>query len=244
MRLAVNYRWRRVCWRPACCGLAEPAGLAAAPSACGGPDIVVTTTIQAAIDFSPSGANGARASGMYSESLTLNKAVNLTGALSSTTIVHAIDGQRVLTVTGISIHNSTIISGFTFTGGNVLGDGGGIHVDTNAQPLLENLIISGNQATNTGGGLFTDSGSPLLLVNVVIYSNTADLYGGGVFASDGLSLQGGRIENNRCTGPNRRGGGLTMNDVLPVVMVGAQFIHNTAAAAGGGADIPGTLSAQ
>ena len=212
----------------------------AAPAAC----IVVTTTIQAAIDSAPTGATVCVPAGTYTESLTLDKAVNLTGALSSTTIVRALAGQRVLTVTGISIHNSTVISGLTFTGGNVSGDGGGLHVDADAQPRLENLIISGNKANNVGGGLFTDVGSPLLLVNVVVFSNTAVLYGGGVYASDNLSLQGGRIENNQCTGPSCRGGGLSMNDVNPVTMLGAQFLHNTSGSNGGGAYVPGSLTAH
>src|SRR3990172_2834927 len=57
--------------------------------------------------------------GTYIESLTLNKAVSLTGASALSVTIKAISNQRVLTVTGSSISNSVIISGLTFAGGNI-----------------------------------------------------------------------------------------------------------------------------
>src|SRR5512135_2120125 len=69
--------------------------------------------IQDCIDSAAGGDTIVIAAGDYTESLTLNKAVSLTGVDSATTIIHAAPGQRVLTVMGATITNSTIISGMT-----------------------------------------------------------------------------------------------------------------------------------
>ena len=123
------------------CLLAVGAGLFSAAAlllAVGGPirpahaapladTIIVTSSIQAALDSALPGDTVFVPAGTYTESLTLSQAVSLTGELSSTTIVYALAGQRVLTVTGASIDSSVVISGLTFTGGDAgSGNGGGI----------------------------------------------------------------------------------------------------------------------
>src|SRR5579859_4043510 len=117
-------------------------------------------TIQACIDNASAGDTILISAGDYTESLTLSKAVSLTGALSSTTILHALVGQRVLTVTGAAVDSSVVISGLTFTGGGITttyncpdGCGGGIYISATAQPRLENLILANNSAGFDGGGL-------------------------------------------------------------------------------------------
>jgi pectin methylesterase-like acyl-CoA thioesterase len=134
-------------------------------------DIVVTTTIQAAINAASPGDTVIIPAGTYTESLTLSKAVSLTGVSSATTIIHALSNQRVLTITGATINNSVVISGVTVTGGNLdsgLG-GGGIFITNNAQPLLQNMIIANNRASN-GGGILVDFGIPVSLVNLRVIS--------------------------------------------------------------------------
>lgn len=62
--------------------------------------------------------------GAYTKSLTLSKAITLTGVNSATTIIHAIEGQRVLTITGEPISAFIVISGLTLMGGHAdTGDG-------------------------------------------------------------------------------------------------------------------------
>jgi uncharacterized repeat protein (TIGR01451 family) len=251
--------------RPLSCGLSLALGLlsaglllalaggqlasGASPARPANPDVVVTTTIQAAIDAAASGASVFIPAAHYTESLTLYKDVDLIGALSSTTIIHAVSGQRVLTVTGPAINNSTVISGLTFTGGDagvdVGGNGGGISLEGAAQPLMVNLIISGNQASGgTGGGLVSTASSPLHLVDVMVTSNTALLAGGGASLLDALTMQGGIFRNNRCTDITCRGGGLAMGSSAPLVLQDTQFFSNTSNSNGGGAYVLGPMTQQ
>src|SRR5512143_3296571 len=70
-------------------------------------------SIQACIDSAIDGDTIAIAAGDYTESLTLNKHVSLTGVDSATTVLHALPNDRVLTVT-LALTSSTIIWVFTF----------------------------------------------------------------------------------------------------------------------------------
>jgi nitrous oxidase accessory protein NosD len=79
---------------------------------------VCAGSLQACLDAASDGDTVIIPAGTYTESLTLNKAITLTGVNSATTIIHAIEGQRVLTVTGAPISASIVISGFTLMGGH------------------------------------------------------------------------------------------------------------------------------
>ncbi|MCL4835894.1 MAG: tandem-95 repeat protein, partial [Caldilineaceae bacterium] len=99
-----------------------------------------------------------------------------------------------------SITSATVIDGFTITGGNNNGFGGGIVVEgvfNSNSPTLSNLVLSGNQAAG-GGGLSVQSGgwgdpgiaSPRL-VNVTFSGNRAISGNGG-----GMYVDGGENGNN------------------------------------------------
>jgi predicted outer membrane repeat protein len=123
-------------------------------------DLIVNPgeSIQAAIDAANNGDTIFITAGRYTESLTLSKPVSLMGADRDTTILRAVEGQPVLTVTGATISNSVVISGLTFTGGNA----------------------------DNGGGIYSDA--PLTVMNSRFISNTAQQSGGGIFASDAVTL--------------------------------------------------------
>lgn len=195
------------------------------------------TTLQACIDGSSAGDVIHIGAGTHTESVTLNKAVSLVGAGSETTILQAISGQRVMTVSGATIAQSTVISGMTFANGFRLNEsGGGIYVTGGARPLLTDLVIANNRAVG-GGGLASDG--PLTLVNVSVLSNTAPMgSGGGVSIAGAVTLIGGRFENNTAT---YEGGGLYTTDAL--TLTGTQFISNAAPnGSGGGAFVGGAAA--
>jgi predicted outer membrane repeat protein len=211
-------------------------------------------SIQACIDAALVGDTILIAAGHYTESLTLSKPVSLTGENRDTTIIHAVAGQRVLTVTGASIGTSVVISGLTFTGGNdfavapcptptpmpvnalnnrmrapsidcAVGRGGGILFIAEAHPQLENVIISNNSVNTLGGGIYADTGSSLVLINTSIVSNSATSnQGGGLYTRATLTLI--RSQFNRNTA--YFGGGIyAMGNVI---ITASQFLSN----AGGG----------
>jgi hypothetical protein len=190
--------------------------------------LIVTTTIQAAIDAAQPGDMIFIPAGTYTESLTLSKAVSLTGESAPTTIISAQPNDRVLTVTGASINQTVIISGLTFANGNILtgvGEGGGLWIGNQAQPLLQNLIFTNCTASERGGGLYADGSSPLKLINVSFISNTAGA-GGGLLGNALVTLMGGAFKNNRA----EAAGGLSAGELI---LTGTSFVNNTAQNNGG-----------
>jgi hypothetical protein len=192
-------------------------------------------TIQACID-NPGVLDGDRIlipAGRYTESLTLDKAVSLIGADADTTVIHALSGQRVLTITGSVITATTAISALTFTGGSVSGIGcqaacgGGILVTGTARPQIENTAIISNRAA-AGGGIYMHVGSPISLINISVLSNSAVSDGGGLSTADALTLIGGRLENNAAL----FGGGVWAFGTVNLVDV--EFISNAVTGTGGG----------
>ncbi|MGH7461750.1 MAG: hypothetical protein ACREMA_12090, partial [Longimicrobiales bacterium] len=143
------------------------------------------TTLQACIDGSAAGDVINISAGTYITSISLNKAVSLIGADSSTAILQAPPNQRVMYVpgpgSGVTITHSTVISGLTFANGFRLNEpGGGILLDSGAQPSFVNVVIANNFAME-GGGLYAGVNSAPILVNVSFLSNTATLNGGGAY---------------------------------------------------------------
>jgi predicted outer membrane repeat protein len=171
--------------------------LLALVSPAGAGDIPVPPgSIQAAIDNASPGHTIVISAGAYTESLTLSKPVSLTGVSSATTIIHAVPGQRVLTVTGSTISNSVVIASLTFAGGNAAGSGGGVLIQDGARPRLLDVIFRDNHATLYGGGLSAYAGSPLELSGVAFIDNTAGMYGGGAYVTDGVTVTSCWFQDN------------------------------------------------
>lgn len=218
------------------------------------------STIQACIDSASPGDTIIIPAGRYTESLTLSKAVSLTGVNSATTIIHALPNQRVLQVSGSAVDSSVVISGFTVTGGNLSASGGsGILLAEGAAPKLSNLLITRNHTSSFGGGLCVTAnpdcawGYPLEttlhLTHVDFISNTGSS-GGGAYIDAALIMTGGLFLNNTSY---YGGGGLQVNRynsltgqyLEPGVRIQAtRFVSNTGGTqgSGGGAYIRGAAS--
>ncbi len=76
---------------------------------------------------------------------------------------------------------STILDGFTITGGNASGTGndgsGGGVWNTGGSPAIRNCIFQGNLAAGGGGAMFNSAASPLV-INCVFVGNAAPVGGG------------------------------------------------------------------
>ncbi len=200
------------------------------------------TTLQACINGSSAGDTIVIQPNTYITSVTLSKAVSLTGASSATVILQALAGQRVLTVTGAAISNTVIISGLTFRGGSAGGGacpsgcGGAILITDTASPLLQGLIITNNTAGFQGGGVYAATGSALRLTALSVLSNTSGSHGAGIYASRPVTLSGGLFWNNRCTQAGCGAAALLVAGTLNVS--GTQFISNTGLGSAGAVYAP------
>ncbi|TRU68373.1 MAG: cadherin [Microcystis viridis Mv_BB_P_19951000_S69] len=90
------------------------------------------------------------------------------------------NSYHVVSATGTistPLGNSSILDGFTITGGNAngttgnQGNGGGVYV-SGASPTLSNISFRDNSGVN-GGALYNESGSNPILVNTLFEYNTA-----------------------------------------------------------------------
>ena len=170
------------------------------------------TTLQACIDGLNDGDVIHILPGIYTASLTLDKAVSLIGSEPLlTTILQAPPGQRVLNISGATINSSSVISGLQIIGGDVTADthcpngcGGGILISDGAWPTLSNLIVSGNQAT-IGAGIYIDqtgqAQGAIVIAGSQIVNNIAVDSGGGLYLSAGnvTLARGASIDANTAT---------------------------------------------
>ena len=188
------------------------------------------TSIQQLIDATPPGGTVFIPGGAYTESLTLYKPVSLIGQSGTPPTIHAVTGQRVLTITGPTITNSTVISGLVLTGGDITDTGGGILITNNALPTLRAMQVRDNVA-EMGGGLYIDTGGVQLFDSNITH-NQARQSGGGVYVAQAgtfFEQQGGMINDNRAVD----GAGVFVQSGA-YHPVNTMIISNTASRWGGG----------
>ncbi len=200
-------------------------------------------TVQHAVDVADPGDEIRVAAGTYTESLTLDKPVSLMGDGADDTIIHALTGQRVMTITGSTITNSTVISGFTFTGGNPVADvGGGLLVITSTPTIHNNYFISNTLVMSySGGGLyFQNSNGPLLSDNLIGGNSTITGCGGGLYFdnSANVTLTGNTISNNKASpfpssGVGGSGGGVFFYNSPAATLSDNVILENRASWGGG-----------
>jgi hypothetical protein len=134
---------------------------------------------------------------------------------------------------------STVLDGFTITGGNAGGagsmavssknisrqNGGGMY-NNSSSPVLTNVTISGNSA-DYGGGMYNYSSSPAL-TNVTISGNSATgthAYGGGMYNySSSPALTNVTISGNSAD----RGGGMYNRDSSSPMLTNVTISGNSA----------------
>jgi VCBS repeat-containing protein len=147
-------------------------------------------TIQSAIDAAPGDSNIEVASGTYYENLDWeNKALTISGANATTTIIDGGSNDTVLHVKNVPATSS--ISGFTFTDGwsgnykDWTTWGGGIYLENAPITVYDSVVV--NNRAGGGGGIAVRS-SNATIRNVVISNNIADDEGGGVDAQSSSPL--------------------------------------------------------
>src|SRR5690606_29196737 len=113
--------------------------------------------------------------------------------------------------------NSSVLDGFTITGGNVQTpiSGGGIYNEY-ASPTLRNLIIRNNTASHAGGGLYNLNSSPIV-INSLIRNNNAG-HGGAMInqnvASQPVFINTTIVSNNKGIRNNSNASATFINSIV------------------------------
>ncbi|TVQ51247.1 MAG: hypothetical protein EA377_12995 [Phycisphaerales bacterium] len=135
----------------------------------------------------------------------------------------------------------TIIEGFTITGGNPSGSGGGLAV-LSSSPTVIDCVFENNSSGLNGGGIRVSAAigdaNVEFLGNTVIKNNTAVGFGGGLSVDQGANVEivgELHVEDNTA---EFAGGGIALVD-SDVIFPGDTFITNNSAEVGGGIAISG-----
>ncbi len=214
-------------------------------------------TIQAGIDAASYGDSVVVSCDTYYEhDIVLRSGVSLqseTGEAGCVVIDATGDGRVFYCE---SLDGSTLIRGFTVTGG-FASSGGGAYCGDYSAPVLENVLFEGNRA-QSGGGLWCGGGSTPILTNVAFVGNRATTGGGVslsesspewqgvVFSGNSATADGGGLycvsvpttaELRSCTFSDNtaaNGGGLFCDEGASPDVVNCTFARNSATQAGGG----------
>lgn len=218
------------------------------------------TEIQAAIDHAIDGDTVLVGSGEYfiAESLTFRgKRITLKSEEGPrrTTIRMSDergDARRATVVVFVSGEDrSSVLAGFTLTGGRGVGGGGiyggGVYCAEGTAPILVDCTMTRNRAV-VGGGVHSALGSSPMLVNCRILRNVAGR-GGGIFAASNFptdrvapdpenpksgaspTLVNCQISQNRASS---FGGGAFFDEQSSPTVTGCLFTGNSARVSGGG----------
>jgi uncharacterized repeat protein (TIGR01451 family) len=154
------------------------------------------------------------------------------------TVIDAAGGGRGISISGAA---SVTVDGFTITGGDAAGlgggDGGGIHIYGASVTVRDCEIVSNHTGTGAdGGGIYAEDAT-VSVFDSVVRGNHCGLDGGGIcFLNTSGVIDGNVIEEN--TTDKDGGGVILMRSVgggSPAVIVSNNdIVSNTAAQNGGG----------
>jgi PKD domain len=218
------------------------------------------TTLQACITASSAGDVVQIRPGIYTESVTVRRAIILVGLGSAPDEVElrAAPNQRVMTLT-TNVNGPAVLRNLSLTGGRTTGDGGGIFFDetdrgAGASLLLDTVVIHDNHAASGGGvasagaeiraldtvltsNIAANVGGGLMvdgdvyLTATTVFSNQAQNWGGGAYAAALLDIVDSTFESNVVLGSNGDGGGASAGQFARVTR--SRFVRNTAGIGGG-----------
>ena len=147
-------------------------------------------------------------------------------------------GNESSVVTTVNAAETTILDGFTITGGigtNFCGNrGGGMYNRSNSSPTVTNCTFSKNTADGDGGGMYNGNSNPTV-TNCTFSENTTNGNGGGMYNYNYDGNSKPTVTN--CTfsenTANSYGGGMHNFKSSPTV-TNCTFSENTAGRYGGG----------
>ena len=143
------------------------------------------------------------------------------------------NGGRVFNIT-TAVGENVTFTGLTVTGGNAIGGGGGIHVNS-ANFELVNTSVSGNLSFGNGGGVLSDQG--LTVTDSTISQNFASNRSGGG-GGGGIAVTSGNVTLNNSTISDNIGTGIGGGGIIAfdgdVILNSSDVTGNTINGASGG----------
>jgi len=190
-------------------------------------------TIQLGITYVDPGGTVHVADGIYTENIVISTdGIQLLGAGAGVTTINA-GGGHVVETNGLS--STTLIDGFTITGGDT-DYGGGMYNYGYSSPIVSNCIFTGNHASNRGGGMYNLDHSSPLVVNCVFSNNSSDQGGGiGCRTNSSPTIVNCLIVGNTAV----TGGGILSWSTPSPIITNCTIVDNTATGTGGGIYING-----
>ncbi len=187
--------------------------------------------------------NAANANGAGADTITFSVSgqILLGGPLANITSDLTIDGfGRSITVGGnsatrvlfLGFGRTLNLNAVTIANGNVVGNGAGLLVSTNATANITNSTFRGNIASNLGGAIAGLVSSTINVSNSSFFSNSA-ITGGAIFIDSQTSL---RVNSSTFTGNsvNPGSGGAIYGGVMSTFNVtNSTFFANSASNQGG-----------
>jgi hypothetical protein len=169
-------------------------------------DLTACQTIGYAISLASSGDSIMIAPAVYTENLTVNFNLNLTGAGAATTIIDG-GGTRVFAILStsarVALSNLTIRNGIASGGGGILNWGA---LTVSNSTITGNIALS--EASAVGGGIFNIG--TLAINNSTLSGNTVTanfVYGGAIYSSGAMAINNSTLSGNSVTGRFGGGGG-------------------------------------
>ena len=181
--------------------------------------------------------------GTYIESIGLKRGVKVLGAGPQVTFLIS-EGRPAVVGTG-SLTTTCVLDGFTIIGGtqDPTSRGGAIYIDSGAQEIISNNVISGCVATQKGGGIYIEGEgtAPTIVNNQFIGNAVHGVAGAAIYVQDAAPvIEGNTFFNNVA---QKDGGALAVYTIdrprFQATISSNTFISNTALAKGGAIYIEG-----
>lgn len=210
-------------------------------------------TIQKAINAAQNGDEVVVAPGVYRENIEIVGKYITVRSLSdyNETTIAGNPGKTPVMIQNVPYRDGAKaqLSGFKITGGySPDGQGGGITIANNADPIIASNKIENNQSLSQGGGILVYNNSNPLIRNNTIQNNSAHMFGGGIFVvkNSAPTISENYILSNTVSGASIQNGGSSGGGIYlendtsnpgtvskPIVMQNV-ISNNTAQFAGGG----------